>query len=72
MHIIILVFNSAQGNIEVTISQGRVVWENSQLNVQRGTGRYISMPPFGYLFDGLEKLDSAYLSSLKAPVHRSL
>jgi len=63
---------SMKGNIEVTISQGRVVWENSQLNVQRGTGRYISMPPFGYLFDGLEKLDAAYLSSLKAPVHRSL
>jgi dihydropyrimidinase len=30
----------------VTISQGRVVYENGQLNVQRGQGRYIKRPTF--------------------------
>lgn len=34
----------------VTISQGRVVWENDQLNVEEGTGRFIKMKPFPYLY----------------------
>jgi dihydropyrimidinase len=61
-----------KGNIETTISQGKVVWEKGQLNLRRGSGRYIEMQPFGYLFDGLDKVDAAYLTSLKAPVQRSL
>jgi len=59
-----------KGKVEVTISRGRVVWENGQLNVAPGTGKYIEMPPFGYLFDGIDKADSNYLSSLRAPVKR--
>ncbi|XP_024545302.1 dihydropyrimidinase [Selaginella moellendorffii] len=59
-----------KGNIEVTISQGRIVWENERLNVARGAGRYVKMAPFGQLFDGIVKADIAYLSSLKAPVYR--
>lgn len=61
----------SQGKVEVTISRGRVVWENGQLNVAPGSGKYIEMPPFGYLFDGIDKADSNYLSSLRAPVKRS-
>uniref|UniRef100_A0A0D6QU38 dihydropyrimidinase n=1 Tax=Araucaria cunninghamii TaxID=56994 RepID=A0A0D6QU38_ARACU len=59
-----------KGKVEVTISRGRVVWQNDKLIVERGSGRFIPMPPFGYLFDGIDKLDSLYLSSLRAPVHR--
>lgn len=59
-----------KGKVEVTISRGRVVWENGQLNVALGTGKYIEMRPFGYLFDGINKADSNYLSSLRAPVKR--
>ncbi|KAG4953076.1 hypothetical protein JHK87_038670 [Glycine soja] len=60
-----------KGKIEVTIAGGRVVWENNELKVTPGTGRYIQMPPFSYLFDGLDKKDAIYLNSLQAPVKRA-
>ncbi|XP_042470760.1 dihydropyrimidinase-like isoform X1 [Zingiber officinale] len=60
-----------KGKVEVTISQGRVVWEDDELKVTPGSGRYIKMPPFGYLFDGIQKVDASYLASLNAPVQRS-
>ncbi|XP_058107461.1 dihydropyrimidinase-like isoform X1 [Magnolia sinica] len=59
-----------KGKVEVTISRGRVVWEDGKLKVEPGSGRYIKMPPFGYIFDGISKADAAYLSSLHAPVKR--
>lgn len=34
------------GNAAVTLSRGRVLWENDQLNTQRGTGKYIDRPCF--------------------------
>lgn len=55
----------------MTIAGGRVVWENNELKVVPGTGRYIQMQPFNYLFDGIDKADAIYLSSLKAPVKRA-
>lgn len=55
----------------MTISGGRVVWENDELKVVPGSGKYIEMPPFGYLFNGIDKADAKYLSSMKAPVKRS-
>ena len=32
------------GNPAVTLSRGRVVWENDQLKTERGTGRYVDRP----------------------------
>ncbi|KAG6545570.1 hypothetical protein Mapa_012920 [Marchantia paleacea] len=61
-----------KGNIETTISQGKVVWDKGHLNVERGVGRYIPLPPFGPLFDGLDKLDSARLKAFRAPVQRAV
>ncbi|KAG1365509.1 hypothetical protein COCNU_12G005090 [Cocos nucifera] len=62
---------TGKGEVEVTISGGRVAWENNKLNIMPGSGRYIRMPPYGYLFDGIDKADAAYLASLHAPVHRT-
>lgn len=59
-----------KGKVEITIAGGRIVWENNKLKVNRGSGKYIKMPPFGYLFDGIEKADASYISSLRAPVNR--
>ncbi|KAJ9537495.1 hypothetical protein OSB04_030228 [Centaurea solstitialis] len=61
---------SGKGKVEVTIAGGRIVWENDELNVVPGSGRYISMPPFNYLYHGIDKADANYLTSLKAPVKR--
>ncbi|KAM7523447.1 hypothetical protein LguiA_013349 [Lonicera macranthoides] len=59
-----------KGRVEITIAGGRVVWENGELKVVPGSGKYIEMRPFSYLFDGFDKADANYLSSLKAPVKR--
>ncbi|GMH45133.1 hypothetical protein BSKO_13090 [Bryopsis sp. KO-2023] len=48
---------SIKGKVVVTISRGRVVWENGELNVEPRTGRFIEMKPFGSLYEGLEKSD---------------
>lgn len=34
-----------RGVAEVTISRGRIVWENGQLNVKAGSGRFIPLLP---------------------------
>jgi dihydropyrimidinase len=36
-----------------TISQGKVVWADGQLNVERGAGRYVDRPPFAPFYDAL-------------------
>lgn len=59
-----------KGKVEVTIAGGRIVWENGQLKVAPGEGKYVKMQPFSYLFDGIDKADAKYLSSLRAPVNR--
>ncbi|KAF6170564.1 hypothetical protein GIB67_031972 [Kingdonia uniflora] len=59
-----------KGKVKVTIVGEKVVWENGELKVEPGSGRYIEMPPFGHLFSGIGKADAAYLSSLRAPVYR--
>ncbi|GAB4835291.1 dihydropyrimidinase [Ancistrocladus abbreviatus] len=61
---------TGKGKIEVTIAGGRIVWENGELKAVPGSGKYIKLPPFNYLFVGIDKADTNYLSSLKAPVKR--
>jgi len=39
--------------VVVTISRGRVVWENGQLSVRPGTSRFVQLPTHGPLFEGL-------------------
>lgn len=51
-----------------TISRGKVVWANGQLNVEQGAGQYINRPAFNPVFDALNK--KAELNAPK-PVKRS-
>ena len=37
-----------------TLSQGKVVWADGQLNVERGAGRYVDRPPFAPYYDALK------------------
>jgi dihydropyrimidinase len=37
-----------------TISQGKIVWADGQLNVERGAGRYVDRPPFAPFYDALK------------------
>ncbi|KAF3430945.1 hypothetical protein FNV43_RR25675 [Rhamnella rubrinervis] len=61
-----------KGKIEVTIAGGRIVWQNDELKVVPGFGKYIELPPFSYLFEGIDKADANYISSVKAPVQRTI
>jgi hypothetical protein len=45
--------------VVVTISRGRVVWENGRLDVRPGTSRYVHLPTFGPLFDGIDRRDAS-------------
>lgn len=58
----------------MTISQGRIVWDGSKLSVSEGSGRFISMPAFGPLFEGLRDREAARLHEKypysRIPVHR--
>lgn len=44
-----------QGKVTTTISRGRLVWHDGKLDVAKGSGRMLQLPPFGPLFTGLEK-----------------
>ena len=60
-----------KGKVVSTISMGRLVWNNGILNVEKGSGRYIPLKPFGPLFTGLELRDARELSKYGgAPVYR--
>ncbi|EIE27292.1 D-hydantoinase [Coccomyxa subellipsoidea C-169] len=52
-----------KGQVVVTISQGKVVWENGKLNIQEGAGRFVKLPVRGPLFEGLDALDAASVAS---------
>jgi len=39
------------GNAAVTLSRGRVVWENDELKTERGTGKYVKRAPFAPFWD---------------------
>ncbi len=38
-----------------TLSRGKVVWANGQLDVERGAGRYVDRPPFAPYYEALRK-----------------
>ncbi|XP_048318507.2 dihydropyrimidinase isoform X3 [Ziziphus jujuba] len=61
-----------KGKVEVTIAGGRIVWQNDELKVVPGSGKYIKLPPYNYLFSGIDKAEANYLASLKAPVKRTI
>jgi len=48
-----------KGESEVTISNGRVVWENGNFtkDLQQGLGRYVERKPFGFAFERIQDLD---------------
>jgi hypothetical protein len=49
--------------VVVTISRGKVVWENDKLDIQEGAGRFVKLPVGGPLFEGLDALDAASVAS---------
>ena len=51
----------------ITISRGRVVWENGELKTERGAGKYINRPPFPYYWDAIKKRNALAKST---PVNR--
>ena len=38
-----------------TVSRGKVVWADGQLDVERGAGRYVDRPPFAPYYEALRK-----------------
>ncbi|KAG2426922.1 hypothetical protein HXX76_012708 [Chlamydomonas incerta] len=42
-----------QGRVVTTISRGRLVWHEGVLDVAEGSGRYVPLPAFGPLFEGM-------------------
>ena len=48
--------------VEVTISQGNVVWADGKLNVKEGAGRFIKLPTGGELFAGLAEQDEVAIA----------
>ena len=45
---------SVKGGASHTISNGKVVWADGQLDVERGAGRYVDRPPFAPYYDALK------------------
>jgi len=43
-----------KGGASHTISRGKVVWADGQLDVERGAGRYVDRPPFAAYYDALK------------------
>ena len=39
------------GNAAITLSRGRVVWEDDKLHTEEGTGKYVDRPPFASYWD---------------------
>jgi dihydropyrimidinase len=50
-----------------TLSAGKVVYANGELNVERGAGRYINRPPFAQVYSALKNKASA---NIPVPVSR--
>jgi dihydropyrimidinase len=46
---------TVRGCASHTLSRGKVVWADGQLDVERGAGRYIEKPPFASYYDAMKK-----------------
>ena len=46
---------TVQGCASHTLSQGKVVYADGKLEVERGAGRYIEKPPFASYYDAMQK-----------------
>jgi dihydropyrimidinase len=46
---------TVQGCASHTISQGKVVYANGELNVERGAGNYVDRPPYASYYDAMQK-----------------
>ncbi|MEX2494729.1 MAG: dihydropyrimidinase [Woeseia sp.] len=46
---------TVEGCASHTLSQGKVVYADGKLNVERGAGRYIEKPPFASYYDAMKK-----------------
>ncbi len=44
-----------QGCASHTLSQGKVVWADGELDVERGAGRYVEKPPFASYYDAVQR-----------------
>jgi len=47
------------GIATVTISRGKVVWENGKMLTQKGSGKYVPRATFGPIFDGIKEREIA-------------
>ena len=45
---------TVRGCASHTISQGKVVWADGELDVERGAGRYVDRPPFAGYYDAMK------------------
>jgi len=61
--------------VVTTISRGRLVWHDGQLNITRGSGRFVPTPTYGPLFSGLDHVPEHTLVDVAryggVPVHRA-
>lgn len=46
---------TVEGSASHTLSQGKVVFADGKLDVERGAGRYIEKPPFASYYDAMKK-----------------
>ena len=58
---------TVQGKPAYTISQGKVVFANGELKVERGAGRYIKRPAFPNIYEAVERYNRTHVP---VPVER--
>lgn len=56
-----------KGNNTVTVSRGRVVFENGKICASKGTGQYLPRKCFGSAFDAIEQREKVALSRKPIP-----
>lgn len=49
--------------VVTTISQGRIVWNNNELSVEPGSGRFIRRQPFApHIYQGLKEQEAKWIA----------